>query len=455
MLNDNDLTAERKITKARSQLIMDDPFFGNVAMHLDIMPDLWGILPPHAKTMATDGERLIYDINFVDTIDVQEAKFGIVHEVGHVALKHHLRRGKRDFATWNQACDQAVNHILIDAGYHMPKSMPMPDPAFKDMGAEQIYQIMLAGQNSGNSGQSPKPHTDPVKLPPKDSSGQPGPTQPDSLPGSGKPGPGKSGKNQQGQQKGGNPSGPPQPQQIPDVPNANGGLILDAPVDLNDLKEFQQAEENVDLIVEQAAKTAGNLPGSLNQIVKSNKEHTQNYRDLLRDFLEESLTPGDYTWEVPDRMWTAHDIFLPGIEYEPELPQIIFAIDTSGSIGRKEKDIFANEISGVLEEFPCTIKAMYCDTSVRHTQDLDSDDLPIDLQFRGGGGTQFYPVFDYIKEHDLQPKAILYFSDMEVWSWDRCEDPGVPVLWMNTNRRKDDCKVPFGKIIPLELDKQK
>ena len=136
MLNDNDLTAERKITKARSQLIMDDPFFGNIAMHLDIMPDIWGILP--CRTMATDGERLIYDVNFIDTLDVQESKFGIVHEVAHVAFKHHLRRGNRDFGTWNNACDQAVNHILIDAGYHMPKNMPMPDSGFKGMGAEEI-----------------------------------------------------------------------------------------------------------------------------------------------------------------------------------------------------------------------------------------------------------------------------------------------------------------------------
>ena len=167
------------------------------------------------------------------------------------------------------------------------------------------------------------------------------------------------------------------------------------------------------------------------------------------------MLQNDYCWENPDRAYISHDIFLPGPKYEEELPQIVFGIDTSGSIGDHEKTTYANEISGVLEQFQCTIKAIYCDTKVRHTQDLATDDLPIKLEIRGGGGTLFSPVFDYIEKHELEPKVILFFTDMCVWSNDFGRDPGVPVLWMNTNRRKDKQAVPFGKVIPLELTDKK
>ena len=80
-----------------------------------------------------------------------------------------------------------------------------------------------------------------------------------------------------------------------------------------------------------------------------------------------------------------------------------------------------------------------------------SDDLPIDLEFKGGGGTRFAPVFEYIKEKNLEPKAILYFTDL--CCGDFGEDPGIPVLWLNTYRNNDDKSVPFGEVIKLELDK--
>ena len=227
--------------------------------------------------------------------------------------------------------------------------------------------------------------------------------------------------------------------------------MVDAPINVDDTTQLKLAEEEIDLMVETASKTAGNLPGVLKELVKANKEHKQDYKDLLRDFLENALHLNDYTWETPDRVYTSHGMFLPGPKYEEELPQIVFGIDTSGSIGTREKITYANEISGVLDEFPCTIKAIYCDTGVRHTQDLCSDDLPIKLEIRGGGGTRFSPVFKYIKEHNLDPKAILFFTDL--CTNDYGEDPEVPVLWMNTDRRRDKDKMPFGEIIALELEK--
>ena len=160
----------------------------------------------------------------------------------------------------------------------------------------------------------------------------------------------------------------------------------------------------------------------------------------------------DYCWLSPDKRFTEYDIYLPGPIEGEDRPQIVFACDTSGSVGPEEKAIFAAEISGVLEEFPCKINVVYCDTDVRHTQDVDADSMPIELEVRGGGGTRFSPVFKYINKHKIEAQAILFFTDL--CCSDFGKNPGVPVLWMNTHRGNDNMKVPFGTVIPLELDNE-
>jgi len=468
MLN-RELDAAKKLTKARSNLIMDAPFFGNVAMHLEMCHDDWGILPYH--TIATDGKRILYSKEYIDTLNVEETLTEIVHEVMHVVLKHPLRRNGRDFELWNLACDQAVDHILVAAGYRLPPGITI-DPAFKGMTAEEIYRIMLASQKK-NTGKNnipdpkgtpapkespitfpPKPKESPITFPPKPKK-KPDPGQ-QQQPGSGQNAnsqPPDPNQKRQQQPQPGQQQPPSQLQPIPNVPGAHG-LVVDAPIDLKDMAEVQHAEEDINIIIESAAKSAGDLPGALKQIVASNKEQKEDCYELLRDFLEETLSPEDYSWDIPDRMYASYNMYMPGIKEEKQLPQIVFGIDSSGSVTNDEKKVYANKIADVLEQFPCTIKAIYCDTRVRHEQDVTSDNLPVKLEFKGGGGTHFDPVFNYIKEKELDPKAILYFTDMGVFSGHWGEDPGVPVLWMNTCRSNDKMDVPFGKIIPLEIPKK-
>ncbi len=52
--------AHQKITKARTQLLLDNPFFGNIAMRLDLVET------DQFDTMATDGKRILFNPAFVD-----------------------------------------------------------------------------------------------------------------------------------------------------------------------------------------------------------------------------------------------------------------------------------------------------------------------------------------------------------------------------------------------------
>jgi predicted metal-dependent peptidase len=80
---------ERKLTRARTQLLLNQPFFGTLCLRLKLVA---GELP----TMATDGRRIVYDPAFVEELTAAELEAVLAHEVLHCALGHHCRRGERD-----------------------------------------------------------------------------------------------------------------------------------------------------------------------------------------------------------------------------------------------------------------------------------------------------------------------------------------------------------------------
>src|ERR1019366_7572813 len=144
--------ASLRIQKARTTLLLDHPFFGSLLFRLK------GSGNRSIATMATDGVSLDYNPEFVDTLNSATLAGVLAHEVMHPALQHHLRRSKRDPRRWNEACDFAINHLLLDAGLSLPDGV-LIDPRFRGMSAEQIYNLREAeaqpepgGQNSASDG---------------------------------------------------------------------------------------------------------------------------------------------------------------------------------------------------------------------------------------------------------------------------------------------------------------
>jgi len=132
------LNAQKKIEKARVGLYLDAPFWTTTLFKLPMLEDKDGAI---TRTMATDGKSIYYFPPFVNSITLEETKGVLAHETGHVILLHPFRRQSREMKKFNKACDLALNPILIDAGFKLPKDA-LIEPTYKGLDAEKIYTLI-------------------------------------------------------------------------------------------------------------------------------------------------------------------------------------------------------------------------------------------------------------------------------------------------------------------------
>ena len=402
--------AEQKIRKARAGLILDQPFFGALALRLQLKAD------PGCKTAWTDGQVLGYDPSYIKEISLDEIKGLWAEEVLHNGLCHHTRRGDRDPKQWNLAADQAIFHILKSSGFALPDDC-QPDPRFKDRSAEDIYTMM---------GQDKKP--DPAGKP--DAGGS---QDPQGTPGQG-PGQG------------------PQEQKPGRQPGQGRGDVRDATGDQGQAmgpQDLAQEEQNQKVAMSQAAqqaKACGNLPGDLVRLVQDLVHPKLNPYDILRQFLEMSAR-NDYSWCPPNRRYLGQGFYLPSLRSE-ELPAVVVAVDTSGSVDQAELDQFAAEISGILEAYDTNVTVIFCDSGINgDPETFTREDLPLTLKARGGGGTDFRPPFKWVQDQELEPACLIYLTDMDCRRYP--VDPGYPVLWAKIGTWPTQ-PPPFGDVIEID-----
>lgn len=123
---------ERRLTAARTTLLLDHPFFGVLSLRLHLTED------PTCQTAWTDGRSLGYNPTFIQTLSDAQLLGLLAHEVMHCACGHPWRRDARELTRWNVAADYAINSILKDAAFELPDGALL-DSAFHGKHAEWIY----------------------------------------------------------------------------------------------------------------------------------------------------------------------------------------------------------------------------------------------------------------------------------------------------------------------------
>jgi predicted metal-dependent peptidase len=420
---------ERKLTRARTQLLLSQPFFGTLCLRLKLVA---GELP----TMATDGRRIVYDPAFVAELTAAELEAVLAHEVLHCALGHHCRRGGRDPQLWNEAADLAINPILIGNGFSLP-SGALLDPAFDNLSAEEIYVRLMERSREESSpapNQSPQPNTEAGASPGQEPQPQHSPDSGNSeqAPSS----PTHEAVGNEAEQQSPSPGGFGE---VWDATDEQGAPVSQAE------NSRQQYEWNI--AADQAlrsAKSCGCEPANLARPLNENRQSKQDWRALLREFVA-ATSPCDYRWTPPNRRYIASGLYLPSVE-RAGVGTIVVAVDTSGSIGKHELEQFAGEISAIAEEAqPESIHVVYCDAAVQSWQQFGPSE-PIQLEPKGGGGTDFRPVFEWVEENQIEPVCLIYLTDLCCHSYP--VPPDYPVLWVTDSRRT----VPFGETVRICLE---
>lgn len=132
------MSIENKFLKARTKLLMEQPFFGTLALRLKVVET------EEVDTAATDGTRLMYNAKFIDKLTPHELVGLIAHEVMHCVFNHMTRRQERLPTVWNVACDYAINTHLLESNFILPEGGCIDTEGdFKDMTAEAIYAKII------------------------------------------------------------------------------------------------------------------------------------------------------------------------------------------------------------------------------------------------------------------------------------------------------------------------
>jgi predicted metal-dependent peptidase len=393
---------ERRLQKARTALLLDHPFFGSLLFRLK------GRESRSIKTMATDGVSLFYNPGFVDTLNAATLCGVLAHEVLHPGLQHHVRRSGRDPKRWNEACDYAINPILLDAGLHLPEGI-LVDDRFREMSAEQIYNQLQteAEQEPGDEDDTEEARGD-------------GEATPQASPGDS-----------------GELSAP--------VTEGGIGQVLDAPTAGEETLTTEEQAREWSVAVNQAvtvAKQAGKVPAGVKPTLDGAAEAAVDWRELLRRAWSET-TPADYSWMRPNRRHIWAGLYLPGVVREG-VGEVAIAVDCSGSVNSRQLRLFEAEVRSILEgQRPQRVYVLYFDAVVHKVETFEAGER-VSLNPVGGGGTEFGPCFEWLDEHGVHPQTLVFLTDLYGSFPDT--EPAYPVLWASTGGRR----TPFGQVVPMQ-----
>ena len=358
-----DREVREMLITARVGLLLKASFFGNLATRLKLVnADEW------CATAATDGRHFYYNTRFVKMLRPREIEFLFGHEVLHCVYDHFGRRGDRDPQIWNIANDYCVNGDLVkhNVGEKITSVPCLYDRKYEGMSSEEVYDDLMKNAQKINLSDLIDKMID------------------EHLDGDGE----GNGDGEEGEGKG-----------RPKLTEAEKQQIRD------EIKEAMLA----------AAATvdgAGNLPAGVKRLIQDLTEPKMNWRELLRMQLESTIK-SDYTWMRASRKGWHMDAVMPGRNQDPMI-DIAVALDASGSISESMLKDFLSEIQGIMDSFPAyKIHVITFDTDAYNPAQYDSDNLDsiCDYEVKGGGGTDFDCVYNYLKENEIEPKRLVMFTD--------------------------------------------
>lgn len=454
-----DLNAiETKLTAARTKLILDKPFLGALVLRLPMVAANKDWCP----TTATDARKFYYSADYIDSLTMSQTQFMLAHEALHCALSHFARRQHRVKHRWDLACDYAINPLLIEDGLTPPPNYQMM-PDYKGMTAEEIYPLLQDNEDNetldqhlydkesegggGGAGGPPPPEQQQQEKPQEKRPEQPDNQAPDD--------PQQEGQGQQQEQneqpEGGQGEGEgEQPQHSEPQADIGDNNASDPPPppppppltpDERDTLDVQWQQRLAGAA--QQAMQAGKLGGTLARMIDHLLQPQLPWRMLLARYMT-AMARDDFSYMRPSRREGEGQAILPSLRSSQV--ELVVAVDTSGSIKANEINEFIAEINAIKGQMRARVTLIPCDSAIPEGAPWiyePWEEFTFPDTIKGGGGTDFRPVFDWLTLQGQRPELVVYFTDAEGSFPTR--EPNFDVLWLVKGKHK----IPWGQRVQL------
>ena len=393
---------EDRVTKAHIRIMTSPEFcmFSGVLSIGDIT------FTKDIPTACTNGRDVMYNPDFIDTMNDKELTFVILHEAIHKVFQHMhmwIRLFKENARLANIAADYVVNSSILEADPHnkrceMPKDA-LYDPKYNGMTTKQIFELLK---------KNPPPQR----------------------------GQGGSGKSPQCQGSKGS-------QETLDSHDWEGAEKMSA-------EEKKRTQKQIDQALRQGEVIRGKMSGNVNRGVQELLEPQVNWLEQLREFVVTvSRSKDETSFRRPHRRFIGQDIYMPSMVGNT-INKVVIAGDLSGSISKETERTFLTEAIQVCKDVnPKSIDLIWWDSRVQGHEVYMEGEYDTILQRTkpsGGGGTTVGCVNKFIDSEHLEPDVIIILTDGYV-EYDWGGDWKYPTLWAITEKRITS---PHGKSIYID-----
>ena len=215
-------------------------------------------------------------------------------------------------------------------------------------------------------------------------------------------------------------------------------------------RDAQQWQQAVAEALE-VARAQGKAPAAFELHFGAMLQPKVNWVDHLRALVARKVGGGGFDFQRPDRRLIVRDIVCPG-RSGYGAGTIVVALDTSGSIFGDATliDRWMGELSGILDDVkPRMLHVVECDAGIQRTTEMtDSSDLAQLEVLKGGGGTDFRPVFNWVEEQGIEPDCLLYLTDSFGMFPDAA--PEYPCIWGDISGQPTN--YPWGDVVEVPTD---
>lgn len=406
----------QRLLLSRMRILCNHGFYGLLLMHMVYSID------ENLDTAGTDGMHITFGPDFLDSLSDSELDFVMMHEILHVVLQHCLREDDRDHEEFNIACDIVVNSNIL-----LENNMSRNSITLKKYGesmhiapdgkegyeytAEQVYNMLPKKKKGKGPSNDSGVATGRAKQKTSDEDHKPAWRWDD---------------------------------------HSRWGMY-EEDATLRDVwvKRFEDAAEAIS--IRDPSNTRGLMPRFAKRILEELRKPQTDWRIILNDFIQEEVV--DYSFSPPDRRFDDNPFFLPDFNGKDDMVEnILFMIDTSGSMSDKMITAAYSEIKGAIDQFDGKLSGWlgFFDAAIIEPKPFANEEEFKIIRPAGGGGTDFQIIFEYVHKHmsGKPPASIIILTDGFAPFPQEKLAGGIPVLWLLNN---DTVDPPWGKVARIKV----